>query len=159
MWCCRSLCSEAVSLVRCPSSEQNEKAPWVRPPSHHHKRKFNLRSTHNEATDRSHANQLTGWPIRVQNSIRTDNWPGNYKKPENREIKMEFFINGHLSVFPGLSKELIKITIFWRHLVAKNDQNSVPKMTLKKSKITFRGAILNLGADKIKINSNIFAMK
>ena len=72
---------------------------------------------------------------------------------------MEFFINGHLSVFPGLSKELIKITIFWRHLVAKNDQNSVPKMTLKKSKITFRGAILNLGADKIKINSNIFAMK
>ena len=43
----------------------------------------------------------------------------------------------------------------------QNDQNSViwSKMTKKKSKITFWGAILNLGADKIKINSNIFAMK
>ena len=72
---------------------------------------------------------------------------------------MEFFINGHLSVFPGLSKELIKLTIFWRNLVVKNDQNSVTKMTKKKSKVTFWGAILNLGADEIKINSNIFAMK
>ena len=75
------------------------------------KRKFNLRSTHYEATVIRKRDQLDNQKTGYRSEsprIRLLKPPVDQTTRKYKRDKMEFFVNGHLSVYPGLSKELIR---------------------------------------------------